>query len=188
MDTTTQTKQVFVVAKTAKKRKALSHLPSQFEQIKSIAEKFGWNNQNDIKLFGKGEMITNQVTINGWILKPINLHKSIIPSEAMQRVMELINAGIRIKGIVIADDARKYEVKQVTVPKPAPVPTPTPSPIPLPRETNTISIGDIVGGVLEVGVVGVSILGAVFTALLFDPVLIVVLEDFQWVSLYIWYD
>lgn len=181
MDVKTQTTPVFVVAKPVRKRRKSKRLPSQFEQIRSLAEKSGWNNQSDIKLFGKGKMIADQTTINGWILKPVNLYEQIIPPEAMQRVMELINAGIKIKGIVIADDERKYEV----VPEPEQIPDEIPG---ITGEDVMRVAGRVLNGAMEVAGVGITVVSAIASLLLFDPILVVVLEDFKWVSLYTWYD
>ena len=177
--------------------------------LSEVASQNGWT---DVESFWQGEMITKPMEVNGWKLIPADQYKYSIPSEAVGRVFELLNAGVQIKGIVIADDKRSYEAKQ----KPAkPSPQKTDS---KPRK-DTFDLGqfdwDVVLTILKVlGViaaviaavitlsallaviatvgVGILVVAGILGALAFDPKLIVLISDGNggtiWVCLYTWFE
>ena len=86
---------------------------SELDTVFEIAEKTGWD---DCEIFGHGDMITQPQESMGWDLIPADLYKYSIPMEAIARLHQIINAGIRVQGVIIADDQRK------TQPEPTPVP------------------------------------------------------------------
>jgi len=84
---------------------------SELDIVLEIAEKAGWD---DCEVFGYGDMITQPQESNGWKLIPADLYKYSIPKEAVARLHQIINAGVRVQGVIIADDERRIE------PSPAP--------------------------------------------------------------------
>lgn len=89
---------------------------SEFDIVLEIARKEGWK---DCEVFGYGDMITGPQESMGWDLIPADLYEHSIPSEAVARLHQIINAGIRVQGVIIADDQRKEG--------PAPIPTLAPA-------------------------------------------------------------
>jgi hypothetical protein len=85
---------------------------SEFDIVFEIAKKEGWE---DCEIFGHGDMITQPQESMGWKLIPADLYKYSIPMDAVGRLLQIINAGIRVQGVIIADDQRR------TQPTPAPV-------------------------------------------------------------------
>jgi len=76
---------------------------NEVDIILEIAQKQGWEN---CKIFGYGDMITQPQESKGWKLIPADLYKYSIPTQAVGRLHQIINAGVRIKGVIIADDER----------------------------------------------------------------------------------
>ena len=87
---------------------------SEVEIVLELAKKEGWV---DCEIFGYGDMITQPQESKGWKLIPANLYKYSIPAEAVGRLHQIINTGVRIKGVVIADDERSKN-PQLTPTKP----------------------------------------------------------------------
>jgi hypothetical protein len=79
---------------------------SEVDVVLEIAEKEGWD---DCEVFGYGDMITQPQESNGWKLIPADLYKYSIPKEAVARLHQIINAGVRVQGVIIADDERRIE-------------------------------------------------------------------------------
>jgi len=90
---------------------------SELDMVFDIAAQEGWK---DCEVFGSGDMITQPQESKGWKLIPADLYQDSIPPQAVGRLHLLINAGIRVRGVIIADDQRREE--------PAPVPAPAPAP------------------------------------------------------------
>ena len=84
---------------------------SEVDVVLEIAKKEGWD---DCEVFGYGDMITQPQESRGWKLIPADLYKYSIPTEAVARLHQIINAGVRVQGVIIADDERRIE------PSPAP--------------------------------------------------------------------
>ena len=84
---------------------------SEVDIVFEIAQQKGWK---DCEIFGHGDMITQPLESMGWKLIPADLYEYSIPAEGVDRVLQTINAGVRIKGVIIADDERS------SVPPPAP--------------------------------------------------------------------
>ena len=79
---------------------------SEVDVVLEIAEKEGWD---DCEVFGYGDMITQPQESKGWKLIPADLYKYSIPTEAVARLHQIINAGVRVQGVIIADDERRIE-------------------------------------------------------------------------------
>ena len=100
---------------------------SETNIVFDIAKREGWE---DCEVFGSGDMITQPQESKGWKLIPADLYKYSIPMQAVARLHQVINAGIRVQGVIIADDTRRE------APAPAPVPVepeehePVPPPAP----------------------------------------------------------
>lgn len=171
---------------------------NEIEVVLEIAQREGWK---DCEIFGHGDMITQPRELMGWNLIPADLYKYSIPREAVGRLHQIINAGVRIQGVIIADDERRKE----STPKPT-------KPIVLRPPVKKIlpSIGKallrliyVVGAIALIALFAVSIiylvpiliLGFVVGAVAgvnYDPKLVILVEDgkggIAWVSLYTWYD
>jgi len=177
--------------------------------LSELASRNGWD---DVERFWQGEMITMPMEVKGWKLIPADQYKYSIPSEAVGRVFELLNAGVKIQGIVIADDIRSYDAKQ----KPA---KPSPQKAdPKPRKDTfepvqinwdfvltifkilgvitaviaaVITLSALLAVIATVGV-GILVVAGILGALAFDPKLIVLISDGNggtiWVCLYTWFE
>jgi hypothetical protein len=107
---------------------------SEMDIVLEIAQKQGWK---DCGIFGHGAMLTQPREIKGWTLVPADQYKYSIPKEAVARLHQVINAGVRVQGVIIADDIRRTEPAPAPVPAPKPVPVPAPAlvPVPVPAAT-----------------------------------------------------
>jgi hypothetical protein len=79
---------------------------SEVDVVFELAKKEEWE---DCEIFGYGDMITQPQETTGWKLIPADLYKYSIPTEGVGRLHQVINAGIRVKGVIIADDERRTE-------------------------------------------------------------------------------
>ena len=73
--------------------------------LNDLVSKYNWK---DVEVFGQGDMIGSLVVANHWTLTPADYYQYSIPIEAMQRIYLAHKAGVQIKGVVIADDERKW--------------------------------------------------------------------------------
>ena len=92
------------------------------------SQKEGWK---DCEIFGHGDMITQPRESKSWKLIPADQYKYSIPAAAVARLHQIINAGVRVQGVIIADDQHRTE--------PAPAPAPAPARI---RVQDVIIAGD----------------------------------------------
>ena len=76
---------------------------SEVDLVLEFAKKEGWE---DCEIFGYGDMLTQPLESKGWKLIPADLYKYSIPTEAVARLHQIINLGVRIQGVIIADDER----------------------------------------------------------------------------------
>lgn len=169
---------------------------SEVDIVFEIAQQKGWK---DCEIFGHGDMITQSLESMGWKLVPGDLYEYSIPAEGVDRVLQAINAGVRIKGVIIADDERR------TVPTPTSIPKPPKPIVSLPSAEAVVTF--ICGGLLGLIVVAFAIasaplliafapliiLGKIFgTGLDYDPKLIILVDDGNggtvWVSVLTWYE
>jgi hypothetical protein len=93
---------------------------SELEIVLEIAQKEGWK---DCEVFGHGDMIMEPQESKGWKLIPADQYKDSIPLQAVERLHQIINAGIRVRGVIIADDGRRTEPTTEVEIIPAPVMT-----------------------------------------------------------------
>jgi hypothetical protein len=171
---------------------------SELDIVLEIAHQEGWK---DCEIFGYGDMIIQPQESMGWELIPADLYKYSIPAEGIGRVHQIINAGIRIQGIIIADDERSTELPL----------TPTKPAFSLPPVKTIVSfIGKVllkficVAGVIAFVslialsliylaplIILVSLVGTGGTVV-YDPKLVILVDDGNggtvWVSLFTWYD
>ena len=150
-------------------------------------------------MFGHGSMITQPQESMGWKLIPADVYKYSIPTEAVARLHQVINAGVRVQGVIIADDERRTE----------PSPAPANPNVSLPSVRTVLSfIGKALLGLICVA--GAITLVALFAlsliymlpvillsllaggSLAYDPKLVILVDDGKggtgWISLFTWYD
>jgi hypothetical protein len=177
--------------------------------IWDIANREGWK---DVSLFGKGGMIYKHTKVNGWDIFPVMDFKRNIPQEAKNRVAVLNKydhmVNPKIIGFLIADDLRhaknkslaenlekaKERAKNLYINK---VVEPVQM-IDWEKVGNTTGtvikwLAIAAGAVMAIGVLAAAAFAIlpVFLiggALVYDPVLIAVTEDDEWVALYEWWD
>ena len=180
---------------------------SDLDFVFELAKKEGWE---DCEVFGSGDMITEPQESRGWKLIPADVYEGKIPAEAANRLYQVIVAGIRVRGVIIADDERGTP----------PPPAPAPAPIPAQPEVSLPSIEPILSflgkalftifcaaGVIAVfAALAASLLYAAPILILFgifsgagaasgteyDPKLVILVDDgaggTAWISLFTWYD
>jgi len=163
---------------------------SEVDLVHQIAQQNGWK---DCEIFGYGIMITQPLESMGWNLIPADLFEYSIPDEGIDRILQIINAGVRIQGVIIADDQRRKNPPHI----------PTKSMVSLP---STRTVFSIIGKVLFVFLI-VTIVAGLFiyspwlilgTALILgatmshDPKLIILVDDgnggITWISVLTWFD
>ena len=151
-------------------------------QLKLEEIKWKLPTEKDLKwkmlAWGRGDMINSPIVRNGWTIS--RLKKSDIPSipkEGIERVEQILNSGVNVKGICIAHDRVEEEVVKQT-----------PTTVNQPTEFPLAEIGMIVGGLLLFPLIAVA---AVLCQ--GDPVLIAVIdwEDGKkprWYEVWRWYE
>ena len=156
---------------------------SEVDVVFEMARQQGWK---DCEIFGYGDMITQPLESKGWKLIPYDLYEYSIPAEGVDRVLKTINAGVRIKGVIIADDERKS----------APPSAPARPSISLPSaETILTFIAKVLFGLIvaffAIALAPFWLIGAIFGQD-YDPKLIILVEDGKgnnvWISLLTWYE
>lgn len=88
----------------------------EIDIVFEIAKREGWD---DCEVFGYGDMLTEPRESIGWDLIPADLYEHSIPPEAVGRLHQIIDAGIRVQGVIIADDQRKTPPALDPTPEPA---------------------------------------------------------------------
>lgn len=172
---------------------------NEVDTVFEIAEQEGWK---DCEIFGYGEMLTEPQEAKGWKLIPADLYEYSIPAEGITRLHQIINAGVRIRGVIIADD----ELNKETPPAPADPIVSLPS-----IETIALFISRVLRALMFIAVVGAVlwVLAISFIYLLvpliflglflgagtsvdYDPKLVILVDDENgsttWVSLFTWYE
>jgi hypothetical protein len=164
-----------------------------------MARRQGWR---DCEIFGNGEMITGPQEARGWKLIPADTYESAIPAEAARRVLQMINSGVRIQGVIIADDQRR---KAPPLSAPASPRKSLAWVRPLAARVGKTLLGLIGAAALlavlagfvyvlvmaPLLVIGLMLLGC-FAGTNFDPKLVILVDDgnggSSWISLFTWYD
>jgi len=178
---------------------------SEVDLVFKIAQQNGWK---DCEIFGYGDMITQPLESMGWNLIPADLFEYSIPDEGVDRILQILNAGVRIQGVIVADDQRKTN----------PPPTPAKPMVSLPSKRTVFSmIGKALHGLTTVfsnigkALLGFTIFFAIVAGLLIyspwlilgivlilgapmshDPKLIILVDDgnggITWISVLTWFD
>lgn len=146
----------------------------QTEQVKKV---FAVAEREHYKFQVLGNIGTGMIECpfyyNQWWYIPIEQDKSIIPDTAFDRVDKIRQAGIPIKGLIVAHEAPRL----LASPK---------------RQRKPIEwqkVGDVAVTVIMVFGTITALLGYVLvTAVLYDPALIVVLDDGTWICVCTWLD
>lgn len=171
---------------------------NEVDIVLDIAQQEGWE---ECEIFGYGDMITQPQEANGWKLIPADLYQYTIPTVGISRVHRLLNAGVQIQGVIIADDERDAK----------------PPPEPARKKINLAPVGAFLETVARVLLGLVIIAGAIaliisiawpliilaplfllglragpVTSVDYDPKLVILVDDGNggtvWVSLLTWYD
>jgi hypothetical protein len=179
---------------------------NEIDIVLEMAKKDGWEY---CEVFGYGDMITQPQEAMGWKLIPADLYKYSIPTEGVIRLHQIINAGVRVQGVIIADDERRTETP----------PAPAKPKISLPSVTEILSfigralvgLGKVlIGLIIVVGVIAfistivswvirfapiiivLGLIAAVGSSTSYDPKLVILVDDGKggtaWVSVFTWYD
>jgi len=169
---------------------------SEIDVVLEIAKKEGWD---DCEVFGHGGMITQPQESKGWKLIPADLYKYSIPREGVGRLHQIINAGVRIQGVIIADDERRSK-SPLTPAKPE-VSRPSVEKIVSYIGKALLGLICVAGAIALISFVALSliilaplfILGSLTGAGVdYDPKLVILVDDGKggtvWVSLFTWYD
>ena len=121
----------------------------------------------EFEVIGSGEMPTSPIQCGEWWVMPAEQYKGKIPIEIQQKMFAFLNQGCKYKGLLIADDMRKVEKEKPKVPV----------------QTKTVNTPGV-----DVGAIFAGIFQIMFSLLLFDPMLIAVLDDGRWICLGTWFD
>ena len=165
---------------------------SDVDLVLKTAQQNGWK---DCEIFGYGDMITTPMESLGWKLFPADLCEYSIPAQGVARILQIINAGVRIQGVIIADDKRRTD----------PPPKPARRVISLPPAKTVFPLlgKALLGLVVIAGIalIGLAMVyGFIFLAPLIilsavlghDPKLIILVDDgngrMVWISVLTWFD
>ena len=155
---------------------------AQSKQIFARAKLYGLEN---VRKVGEGGLIDQPMETNGWLAMPLDMYDGIIPREAWDAA-ETLTKGIAIKGFLIADDKRVVDrklqrqevvnrIKSVDWERAAST---------MGRAAAAIAVVGLVIAALPVVVMFGVMLGALT---LYDPLLIAVTEDDEWICVYEWW-
>jgi hypothetical protein len=182
---------------------------NEIDSVLEIAYQEGWE---DCEIFGYGDMITEPLEVMGWKLIPADLYEYSIPTQGIGRLKKIIDAGVRIQGVIIADDERSLETS----------PTPDRPKITLPSDERIVPyIKIVLRGLIDAAaaIASISIMASmlIFTAPIvipmlirdwvsgtgtssenafagyeYDPILVILVDGGEgttvWVSLFIWWE
>jgi hypothetical protein len=155
---------------------------SQSKQIFARAKLYGLEN---VRQVGNGGLVKEPTETNGWLAMPLNMYDGIIPREAWEAA-EILTKGIAIKGFLVADDKRIVDrkmrrqamidrVKSVDWGKVA-------------SDAGRVAAAIAVVGAVIAFLPAVLMVGAMVGALtLYDPLLIAVTEDDEWICVHEWW-
>jgi hypothetical protein len=154
-------------------------------QSKLILANAKINGTENVRIVGKGGLIDRPINTNGWLVMPIEMYKGIIPRAGME-IAENLTKGIPIKGFLIADDTRSIEPRrqEATVLKPKI----SPNWRKIASGAGKVAAAIAVGGAIISFFPLVLGIGAIGVALSYDPLLIAVTAEDEWVCLYQWWD
>lgn len=164
---------------------------SEVDLVLKTAQQKGWK---DCEVFGQGDMITEPLETLGWKLIPADLYEYSIPAEGISRILQIVEAGVHIQGVIIADDLRRKSP-----------PAPAKPLVSLPSANSILSfIGKILLGIVAFAMIiffgltlvtgGIFLIPMVLLSVIFgqDPKLVVLVDDGNggttWISVLTWYD
>jgi hypothetical protein len=160
---------------------------SEADVVLELAHRKGWK---DCEIFGHGAMIDQPLESMGWKLIPADKYEYSIPAEGASRVMQVINAGVRVQGVIIADDGKRA--------KPVPQPARPQRSAPSLEKVLTFLAMLIMGLSVAAFFVFLAPLILLFSIIPlavgtdYDPKLVILVDDGAggtlWVSLLTWFD
>ena len=171
---------------------------NEVDIVLDIAHQEGWE---DCEISGYGNMIAKPQECMAWKLIPADLYEYSMSAMGVGRLHQVINAGVRIRVVIIADDERSPEPSSILE---------TPK-TPLPSSKTVVSfIRNVLRGIVFVaGAVAlfslfaisliylapVLILGTLLglgASIAYDPKLVILIEvgngGTTWASLITWYE
>jgi hypothetical protein len=182
---------------------------NEIDSVLEIAYQEGWE---DCEIFGYGDMITEPLEVMGWKLIPADLYEYSIPTQGIGRLKKIFNAGVRIQGVIIADDERSLETS----------PTPDSPKITLPSDERIvpyikIALRGLINAVAAIAFISIMAIVFLFTAPIvipmlirdwvfgagtssenaldgyeYDPILVILVDGGEgttvWVSLFTWWE
>ena len=155
---------------------------SQAKQIFARAKLYGLEN---VRKVGEGGLIDQPMETNGWLAMPLDMYDGIIPREAWDAA-EILTKGIPIKGFLIADDKRIVDRKlrrQAMIDRVKSVDWGKVS-----SDAGRVAAAIAVVGLVVAILPAVLFFGVMLGALtLYDPLLIAVTEDDEWICVYEWW-
>ncbi len=131
----------------------------EIDIILKIAKEKGWD---DCEVFGYGDMIAEPRESLGWKIIPADQYEHSIPPEAVRRLHQILNAGIRVRGVIIADDQRRKPPASTPDPVPAKPRLSLPSLKPI-----VLGIGKAVNGIIHAAGAVASLFGNALLGLLY---------------------
>jgi hypothetical protein len=154
----------------------------QSKLILAIAKKHGFEN---VRQIGYGALPDQPLASNGWLVMPRQMYKGIIPPHVLQQA-EILTKGIPIKGFIVADDQRHIEQERKNKVAAKPVVTPDWRKIAATagKAAAVAAVGAAVVAALPV-VLGIGLIGA---TLVYDPLLIAVTAEDEWIVVGEWWD
>lgn len=178
---------------TSKVRWQDMRVKSEADTTLEIAHQENWE---DCEIFGYGKMITKPQELMGWKLIPADLYEYSIPAEGVERVHQIIEAGVQIQGVIIADDERSVKSQ----------------PSPTKPKVSLSSFEKVLSSIAKLLLVSIFVVGGIFFSLIFlvplvitglltgpagmsmdyDPKLVILVDDGNggtvWISLFTWYE
>lgn len=135
--------------------------------------------ESEYEVVGFGEVPTQPVQIGDWWVMPAELYQRKVPKEAYQKLFSLIRQGVKIKGVLIADDMKKIEYRQQQEEK---------------KKEIAKKVALIGAATLAVPIVmpiigfAFGLAAVLFSLCVYDPMLICVLDDGRYICLHSWFD
>ena len=129
----------------------------------------------EFEVVGSGEMPTEPCQIGEWWVVPAEQYKGKVPKEAQQKLFSIINQGLKIKGVLIADDIREIEQKKEQEKKKK-------------EMIQKAALAGIAALAAPAIGMGLGLAAIVFGLCAYDPILIAVSEDGRYICCGTWFD
>jgi len=160
---------------------------SDTDKVLALAKKHRWE---EVRVCGKGPMLTKPTVEDGWTLIPISQDNSTIPITAWQRVRTIKAAGIPYKGLIIGHEpqpefnGREQPSTQVNFGKLILILTAIAAVPVVVVAGLAIMAAMLIGAVILA--IPLLILAAPLALLGVDPSMIMVMEDGTYIEIYWW--